>query len=178
MELVRDHLLALLRENSATMTALPAVFEYSNLVVSKSTVDRMLLPFGLPRTVILRLHRAANPERRRLHAVIRDMICSGCLVSVDVTHIDGSDVLRRHGRALSDQRVSFQDTSPCHVDHVSTSMSASSDGHFSWFTLGHGRGCPDERRLAALPRPCHTEDAEIYPCISMGLPGAGVCFSV
>ena len=85
MALVRDHPLALLRARSAMMTAMRAVHEFAHLRVSKRTVDRMLHRLGCTRKFIIRLYRAANPERRREHAVIREMIGSGFLVSVDET---------------------------------------------------------------------------------------------
>jgi len=131
--LVRDHPLALLREHSAMMTAMRAVPEFAHLRVSKSTVDRMLQRLGFTRKFIICLFRAANPERQREHAVIREMIGSGCLVSVDETHTDGNDVLRRHGRALAEERVNLIDISPRHVDRVSTTMAVSSDGRILGF---------------------------------------------
>jgi len=133
MALVRDHPLALLREHSAMMTAMRAVPEFAHLRVSKSTVDRMLQRLGFTRKIIICLFRAANPERQREHAVIREMIGSGCLVSVDETHTDGNDVLRRHGRALAEERVNLIDISPRHVDRVSTTMAVSSDGRILGF---------------------------------------------
>jgi len=91
------------------MTAMRAVHEFAHLRVSKRTVDRMLHRLGCTRKVIIRLYRAANPERRREHAVIREMIGSGFLRTVDETHTDGNGVLRRHGRALAEERVNVLD---------------------------------------------------------------------
>ena len=133
MALVRDHPLALQRKHSAMMTTMRAVHELSHLRVAKKTVDSMLRCLGFIRKVIIRLYCAANPERRREHAVIRELIGSGCLVSVDETQTDGNDVLRRHGRVLAEERVNLFDISPRHVDLVSTTMAVSSDGRILGF---------------------------------------------
>ena len=128
--LVQEHPLALLKEHTAMMTAMRALpsGEFAHLRVSRSTVDRVLRRLGFTRKVIIRLYRAANRERRREHAVLRQMVGSGCLVSVDETHTDGRDVLRRYGRALRQERVDMLDISPRHVERVSTTMAVSSEG--------------------------------------------------
>lgn len=128
--LVQEHPLALLREHTSMMTAMRALpsGEFAHLRVSRSTVDRMLRRLGFTRKVIIRLYRAANRERRREHAVLRQMVGNGCIVSVDETHTDGRDVLRRYGRALRQERVDMLDISPRHVQRVSTTMAVSSDG--------------------------------------------------
>jgi len=128
--LVQQHPLALLREHTAMKTAMRALppGKSSHLRVSKSTVDRVLRRLGFTRKVIIRLYRAANRERRREHAVLRQMVGSGCLVSVEETHTDGRDVLRRYRRALRQERVDMLDISPRHVERVRTKMAVSSDG--------------------------------------------------
>jgi len=120
----------LLREHTSMMTAMRALpsGELAHLRVSRSTVDRMLRRLGFTRKVIIRLYRAANRERRREHAVLRQMVGNGCIVSVDETHTDGRDVLRRYGRALQQERVEMLDSSPRNVERVSTAMAVSSDG--------------------------------------------------
>jgi len=112
----------------SAMRALPSGV-FAALRASRSTVDRMLRRLGFTRKVIIRLYRAANQERRREHAVLRQMVGSGCIVSVDETHTDGQDVLRRYGRSLRHERVDLLEISPRHVQRVGTTMAVSSDGH-------------------------------------------------
>jgi len=128
--LAQDHPLALLREHTTMLSAMRALpsGEFAALRASRSTVDRMLRRLGFTRKVIIRLYRAANQERRREHAVLRQMVGNGCIVSVDETHTDGHDVLRRYGRSLRHERVDLLDISPRHVQRVSTTMAVSSDG--------------------------------------------------
>jgi len=97
LSLVREHPLALLREHSAMLRAMKSTPEFSEIKVSKSTVDRMLRRLGFTRKVIIRLYHAANPQRRREHAVLRQMAGTACIVSIDETHTDGRDVLRPCG---------------------------------------------------------------------------------
>mgnify|MGYP003869792523 CR=1 FL=1 len=126
--LVREHPLALLREHSAMLTAMRSTPEFSEIKVSKSTVDRMLRRLGFTRKVIIRLYHAANPERRRQHAVLRQMAGTRCIVSIDETHTDGRDVLRRCGRSLRHERLDLRDLDPRVVQRVSTTMAVGADG--------------------------------------------------
>jgi len=128
--LVREHPLALLREHSAMLTAIRSTPEFSEIKVSKSTVDRMLRRLGYTRKVIIRLYHAANPERRRQHAVLRQMACTRCIVSIDETHTDGRDVLRRCGRSLRHERLDLRDLDPCVFERVSTTMAVGADEKF------------------------------------------------
>jgi len=84
---------------TTAMRALPSDV-LAHLRASRSTVDRMLRRLGFPQKVIIRLYRAANRERRGEHAVLRQMVGNGCIVSVDETYTEGRDVLCRYGRAL------------------------------------------------------------------------------
>ena len=128
LALVREHPLALLREHSAMLKAMRSTPEFSDIKVSKSTVDRMLRSLGSTREVIIRLYHAANPERRRQHAVLRQMAGTRCIVSIDETHTDGRDVLRRCGRALRAERLDLRDLDPRAVERVSTTMAVGADG--------------------------------------------------
>jgi len=112
---------------TTAMRALPSDV-FAHLRVSRSTVDRMLRRLGLAQKVIIRLYQAANRERRGEHAVLRQMVGNGCIVSVDETYTDDRDVLCRYGRALRQERVDMLDISPRHVERVSTTMTVSSDG--------------------------------------------------
>jgi len=128
--LARDHPLALLREHTIILSAMRALrsWEFAALRASRSTVNRKLRRLGLTRKVIIRLYRAANQKRRREHAVLRQMAGNDCIVSVDETHTDCQDVLRRYGRSLRHERVYLLDINPRHVQRVSTTMAVSSDG--------------------------------------------------
>jgi len=98
--LVREQPLALLREHSAMLTAMRSTSEFSEIKVSKSTVNRMLRRLRFTRKVIIWLYHAASPERRRQHAVLRQMAATRCIVSIDETHTDGRNLLRRCWRSL------------------------------------------------------------------------------
>jgi len=128
--LAQDHPLSLLREHTTMLSAMRALLsgEFAALRASRSTVDRMLRRLRFTRKVIIRIYRAANQERRREHAVLRQMVGNGCIFSVDETHTDGQDVLRRYGRSLRHERVDLLDISPRHVQRVSATMAVSSDG--------------------------------------------------
>jgi len=130
LSLVREHPLALLREHSAMLRAMKSTPEFSEIKVSKSTVDRMLRRLGFTRKVIIRLYHAANPQRRREHAVLRQMAGTACIVSIDETHTDGRDVLRPCGRALRHERLELRDLDPRVVERVSTTMAVGANGKF------------------------------------------------
>ena len=133
--LVRTHPQALLREHSQMLKVMSEDPEgdMTRLRYSKSTVDRHLHRLGFTRKKILRLFRESSEERRRQHAVVRQRIPRRCIVSVDETHTDGSDVFRLYGRSLTHERSRLLDRDPRSVPRTSTTMAVSSDGRILGF---------------------------------------------
>ena len=104
--LVRNHLQALLREHAHMLKLMSQdhAGDMTELRFSKRTVDRHLRRQGFTRIKILRLFRESTEERRRQHALVWKRIPRRCIVSVDETHMDGSDVFRLYVRTLSQER--------------------------------------------------------------------------
>jgi len=133
--LVRNHPHALLREHAEMLKIMsqdPAG-DMTRVRFSKSTVDRHLRRLGFSRKKILRLFRESTEERRRQHAIVRQRIPRRCIVSVDETHTDGSDVFRLYGRSLTHERSHLRDRDPRSVPRTSTTMAVSSQGRILGF---------------------------------------------
>jgi len=128
--LVRNHPQALLREPALMLKLMSQdhAGDMTELPFSKSTVNRHLRRLGFTRKTILRLFRESTEERRRQHALVRQRIPRRCIVSVDETHTDGSNVFRLYGRTLSRERSNLRDRDPRSVPRTSTTMAVSSDG--------------------------------------------------
>jgi len=128
--LVRNHPRAQLREHALMLKLMSQDHggEMTELPFYKSTVDRHLRRLGFTRKQILRLFRESTEELRRQHALVRQSIPRRCIVSVNETHTDGSNVFRLYGRTLSRERSNLRDRDPRSVPRTSTTMAVSSDG--------------------------------------------------
>ena len=127
--LVRNHPRALLREHAHMLKLMSQdhAGDMTELRFSERTVDRHLRRLGVTRKKILRLFRESTEERLRQHALVRQRIPRRCIVSVDETHTDGSDVFRLYGRTLSQERSNLHDRDPRSVPRTSTTMAVSCD---------------------------------------------------
>jgi len=135
VHLVRKHPRALLREHSEMLKLMrnhPSG-EIIALRASKSMIDRHLHKLGFTRKRSLRFFRESSTAVRRVHALVRDNIPEGCIVSVDETHTDSGDVFRMYGRALARERDNVHGRDPRSVPRTSTTMAVSSDGRILGF---------------------------------------------
>ena len=100
---------------------------------AKSTVDGYLRRLGFSRKKILRLFCESTEGRWRQHVIVRQHIPRRCIVFVDATHTDGSDVFRLYGRSLTHERSHLRDRDPRSVPCTSTTMAVSSQGRILGF---------------------------------------------
>ena len=133
---------------------------------SKSTVDRHLRRHGFSRKRILRLIRESTEEGRRQHAIVLQRIPRRCIVFIDETHTNRSDVFRLYGRSLTHERSHLRDRDPRSVSRTSTTMAV--------FSQGRILGCMSlgVREKALTGADCRIFLQHLFPKLGVYTPGA------
>lgn len=149
MTLVDAEPVAFLREHSDLLVAL--AINYPDLqtdFVSPSTIHRILTANGYTRKRVERLFQERSLSAQQMYVEAMSVVPLRCVVSVDETHTDGSDVFRRYGRSDSRSPCVLLDKDPRTVPRTSTMMGVSLTEGVLWsqtVVLGRAQTAVDWR---------------------------------
>lgn len=149
MTLVDAEPVAFLREHSDLLVAL--AINYPDLqtdFVSPSTIHRIVTANGYTRKRVERLFQERSLVAQQMYVEAMSVVPLRCVVSVDETHTDGSDVFRRYGRSDSRSPCMLLDKDPRTVPRTSTMMGVSLTKGVLWsqtVVLGRAQTAVDWR---------------------------------
>lgn len=105
--------------------------EFAGLQCSTASLSRYFHRMGFTHKVIERLFRERNDDLRFSHGQLMRQIPRRCVISVDETHTDGSDVFHKRGWTAREEPLRMLDRDPRSVPRTSTTMAISGLGYIA-----------------------------------------------